>query len=146
MRQFIRHPSDIPIAYSVDNRVAAPSALNNSERSASNHLHDVGYGGLCFNTDRALHKGMLIHVEIPIGNPPYEADGLVCWCRSEGDHFSVGVEFSEASTNYSVRMVEQICHIEHYRAAVFAKEGRQLDSEQAAIEWIEKYAADFPPF
>ena len=88
MRQFIRHPSDIPIAYSIDNRVAAPSALNNSERSASNHLHDVGYGGLCFNTDRALHKGMLIHVEIPIGNPPYEADGLVslrrrplfCWC------------------------------------------------------------------
>ena len=144
MRQFIRHPSDIPIAYSVGEIPITPPVSNGNEFSTSSRLRDVGYGGLCFNTDCVLHEGMLIHIEIPIGNPPYEADGQVSWCLSEGDHFAVGVEFSEASTHYSMRMVEQICHIEHYRAAVLAKEGRQLNSEQAAFEWIAKYAAEFP--
>ena len=41
-------------------------------------------------------------------------------------------------------MIEQICHIEQYKADVLAKEGRQLDVEQAAREWIYKFADDFP--
>ena len=41
-------------------------------------------------------------------------------------------------------MVEQICHIEQYRREVLKKEGRRLSSEEAASEWIVKYASDFP--
>ena len=41
-------------------------------------------------------------------------------------------------------MVEQICHIEQYKQDVFEKDGRRLSGEQAALEWIEKYATDFP--
>lgn len=41
-------------------------------------------------------------------------------------------------------MVEQLCHIEHYKAEVLAREGRQLDGEQAAREWIRKFAHGFP--
>jgi hypothetical protein len=37
-------------------------------------------------------------------------------------------------------MVEQICHIEHYRRAVHESQGRTLSSREAAIEWIEGYA------
>ena len=40
-------------------------------------------------------------------------------------------------------MVEQICHVEHYRRQVRQIEGRQLDGEEAAQEWVSKYAADF---
>jgi len=43
-----------------------------------------------------------------------------------------------------VRMIEQICYIEHYRKEVLLNEGRRITSEQAALEWIEKYAQDFP--
>ena len=40
-------------------------------------------------------------------------------------------------------MVEQVCQIEHYRQAVLRQEGRALDGEAAAPEWIARYAADF---
>ena len=43
---------------------------------------------------------------------------------------------------FSVRMVEQICRIEHYRADQRAH-GRILTSQQAAMEWIERYAEKF---
>jgi hypothetical protein len=41
-------------------------------------------------------------------------------------------------------MVEQVCHIEQYKADVLKKEGRELTGEEAAKEWILKYAKDFP--
>jgi hypothetical protein len=41
-------------------------------------------------------------------------------------------------------MVEQVCHIEHYRNEVLALEGRRLSTKQAAEEWIKKYSASFP--
>jgi hypothetical protein len=41
-------------------------------------------------------------------------------------------------------MVEQVCHIETYRRTVAGTEGRELSAEQAALEWIAKFAASFP--
>jgi hypothetical protein len=41
-------------------------------------------------------------------------------------------------------MVEQICHIERYRNDVAQREGRQLTAEEAALEWISRYASSFP--
>ena len=46
--------------------------------------------------------------------------------------------------NILLRMVEQICHIEHYRNELLQTEGREISSEVAAKEWIEKYAHTFP--
>ena len=43
-----------------------------------------------------------------------------------------------------MRMVEQVCHIEHWKKEIREKEGRELTGEQAAMEWIKKYAKDFP--
>jgi hypothetical protein len=41
-------------------------------------------------------------------------------------------------------MIEQICHIESYRRDVAQQEGRQLTTEEAAVEWISRYASSFP--
>lgn len=143
MRQYIRHPSDIPISYCLGKPVSS-RPMEPHEFFASDRLRDVSRGGLCFNAECPVRKGTPIHIEIAIHNPPYEADGTVAWCRPEGDHFAVGVQFNEPSTRFSVRMVEQVCHIEHYRTQVRENEGRDLTSEQAAEEWIERYAAEFP--
>ncbi|WP_075186713.1 PilZ domain-containing protein [Teredinibacter haidensis] len=144
MRQFIRHPSDIPISYCLGEARKAVLSVEAREFFASDRLRDVSRGGLCFNADCPVRKGTPIHIEIAIEDPPYKAEGMVAWCRPEGDHFAVGVQFNEPSTRFSVRMVEQVCHIEHYRSMVLEDEGRELNSEQAAQEWIEKYAAEFP--
>lgn len=133
MRRYIRHPSDIPISY----------CLEESNEKVQ-RLKDVSRGGLCFSADCPLRKGAPIHIEIPMEESSYGADGMVAWCREEGDHFEVGVKFRDNSTSYNVRMVEQVCHIEHYRSEIYSTQGRELSSEEAAKEWIEKFAEDFP--
>ena len=135
MRRYIRHPSDIPIVY----RVSEVEQEDQFDR-----LKDFGEGGLCFRANQPLDKGMPIHIEIPLQEPAFEADGRVAWCRHEDDHYAIGIEFQDLYTEYGVRMVEQVCHIEHYRAEVLEKEGRDISSEEAAKEWIDKFAAEFP--
>lgn len=43
-----------------------------------------------------------------------------------------------------MRLIEQACYIEEYRKEVFSQQGRQLSEEEAAKEWIDKYAGIFP--
>ena len=62
-------------------------------------------------------------------------------CR---DDFELGVEFLNADDAFRARMVEQVCYIENYKLTVFREEGRRLSLEEAAREWISKFASDFP--
>lgn len=45
---------------------------------------------------------------------------------------------------FAARMVEQICHIAHYRQSALTREGRALSEERAASEWIARFATGFP--
>ena len=137
MRSYIRHPSDIPIEYQVDTRDSGLS----QER-----LNDIGKGGLSFFSARKLSPGTRISIRISSVQPSFEAGAQVVWCQAEGAGFVIGVAFTESSDMFRVRMIEQICHIEHYKAEVLATEGRRLDGEQAAREWIHKFAGEFPDF
>lgn len=40
-------------------------------------------------------------------------------------------------------MAAQVCRIRQYRQEVFEKEGRQLSYDEAALEWIERFAERF---
>ncbi|WP_370589664.1 PilZ domain-containing protein [Saccharophagus sp. K07] len=144
MRRYIRHPSDIPIDFQVDE----------SEPRVVRRMRDVSAGGLCFTADRPMQKGARIRINIPLlrcaeDSPPdmtesFKAEGIVAWCRKEGENYAIGVQFADQSTQFGLRMVEQVCHIEHYRYDVLQEEGRVLSSEEAAREWVERYAAEFP--
>jgi hypothetical protein len=134
MRQFIRHPSDIPIEIGARGRLA----------HATRSLSDIGLGGLAFCCDSALECGIVVEIRIPFVLPPFEMNGRVAWCRAHGSIFELGVAFLEQDDAFRARMVEQVCYIENYRAGIFLAEGRVLNSEEAAIEWIRKFAANFP--
>ncbi|MCX4188246.1 PilZ domain-containing protein [Methylophaga sp. OBS4] len=131
LRQFIRHPSSIPIKFKLRGR----------ERTEP--LKDVGKGGLCFKASQFIAAGETIQIQISACQPVFAAEGIVRWCRQEGQQFLVGVVFKD-SVRFALRMVEQICYIENYRYQVLASTGVALSSEQAASEWIRKYAARFP--
>jgi len=135
MRSFIRHPSDIPIEYQVDEC---------STDISQEHLNDISNAGLSFLSARAFDPGCRITIRIGCVQPGFEARAQVVWCHRDGPAFITGVAFVEPADLYRARMVEQICHIEHYRAKVLASEGRRLDAEQAAHEWIQKFALGFP--
>lgn len=135
MRHFIRHPVDVPIEVSTDG-ADVPSAF---------HTHDISVGGLAFHTSFSVDPGAQIDIRIPYVQPAFEARARVVWCRpSDVQGFELGVSFLDAEDAFLARMVEQVCYIEDYRKTVQRSEGRQLSSEEAAMEWIDKYAGRFP--
>jgi len=135
MRNYIRHPSSIPIEYQID---------DDSTGFGQEHLKDVGAGGLSFFSARQLLPGARLIVHIASVEPEFIARARVAWCHTEDNGYSVGVAFTDTKDLFQMRMVEQLCYIEHYKAEVWAREGRQLDGEQAAREWIRRFAHGFP--
>lgn len=133
MRNYIRHPSDIPLEY----RVEEPGPGHREQ------LKNVSYGGLAFESHDPLEVGTVIALRIVGVKPVFETKGRVVWHQQHGDHFEIGVEFLHQDDVFQVRMVEQVCHIEHYKREVLTKEGRNLSGQEAAQEWIAKYAAEF---
>ncbi len=138
-REFIRHPSEIPLEYCMSNEPLLCAMDNASNVSA---------GGLSFNTDSYIEPNQWLHLYIPIHEEYFETDAQVRWCtRVDNDmnhKYRVGVSFRNGNDAFSARMVEQICYIEEYKKKIKQQEGRQLSSDQAAAEWIEKYAEQFP--
>lgn len=138
MRAYIRHPSEFPIELSsAEQRVPAAHPKD--------RLLDVSAGGLCCLSQSAYPPGSRIAVRIPVGEPPFSAEGIVAWCRPDHDHerYRVGIAFDDASLAFSARMVEQVCHIERYHRHL-VEQGRDVTEEEAALEWIDKYGKVFP--
>lgn len=134
MRRFIRHPVNVPIEVS-DGQVCLED---------STHTSDIGLGGLAFHFDKKLQPGTMVHIKIPHIYPTFESDAKVIWCRDRLNGTDLAVEFLTVDDAFKARMIEQICYIENYRHIANSDEGRTLTFEEAAMEWIDKYAADFP--
>lgn len=134
MREFIRHPSDIPIEFS----------HAESDDGGIETLQNISRGGLSFTARRAVAVGEQLWIRIP--GKEFRARARVAWCKpaAEGQGFDIGVTFTEQDDAFAMRMVEQVCHIEQYRQEVLRNEGRCISSTEAAHEWIRRYARDFP--
>jgi hypothetical protein len=134
-RAYIRHPSDIPISWNLG-EVAVPG---------SEYLRNISEGGLAFTSQHEIPTGAVIEIHIPVQRPEVSIRGYVVWCHAlESGQFEVGVRFVDASMRFRMRMVEQVCHIEHFKKELAEKEGRHLTGEEAAMEWIHRFAKDFP--
>lgn len=133
-RAFIRHTAGVPIEVR-----AVPGSAPRTRESVN-----VSTGGLSFTTDEHLEIGSTIEVRIAEVDPPFEAHARVVWSSPEGERHCVGVQFLESSDAFRARMVEQVCSIDRYRREVEEREGRTLTTQQAAAEWIGKYAGRFP--
>lgn len=133
-REYIRHPVDVPIH--IDAKC--------SQGAVGVRLNNVSVGGLSFRTPRYIAQGVTIRITIDIVEPRFEVDAIVLWCHCIDEEFEIGVEFADAEDAFRMRMVEQVCHIEHYRQQVWREEKRLLNGETAAAEWIERYAHEFP--
>lgn len=140
-REYIRHPSDIPIHYQLDKVVS----------DHKDYLKNISKGGLCFNSHEAIPEGSRIRIQIPLARPEVEIVGRVMWARPAADShaqasetYEIGVKFEDPDMAFRTRMVEQVCHIEQYKKDILEKEGRCLTSEEAAMEWIHQYSRTFP--
>ncbi len=134
MRDYIRHSSKFPVLVK----------LASGHPEQIELTHNISASGLMVNLSQAVPEGALIEVTITSLTPPFNAPARVVWCRPAASGFDIGLRFVNADDFFAVRMVEQVYQIEEYRKHVMAREGRQLSIEDAAQEWIEKYAAQFP--
>jgi len=140
-RQFIRHFSEIPLEYCVTDE---PSMCN------MDFISNISQGGLSFHSHEYIAPEKWLHLYIPVDENYFEADAQVRWCKklptnNSGDNdYDVGVSFCNTSEAFSARMIEQVCYIEEYKKRIRKTEGRMISSDQAAAEWIEKYADTFP--
>ena len=133
-RRYIRHPSDIPIE----------NTLSEGCRLQSQVLADVSLGGLSFHVSEPLAIGQSLSLCIPSIRPDLKIDSWVTWCEKSQHGYQVGIAFLQDQDRFTIRMVEQICHIEAYRQRILEQEGRVLTATEAAREWIDLYAEDFP--
>ncbi len=134
-RKYLRHPSNIGIEYHIGNMVTEGS---------DEHLTNISLGGLAFISHHFVAQDSLIDIIIPLVKPVYHFVGKVRWCRGEEGNFEVGVEFIKQEDKFKTRMIEQVCEIESYKQEVLEKEGRDISSEDAAMEWIGKFGAKYP--
>ena len=132
-REFVRHTVHVPLEVE---RVGEPAHAESGV--------NVGYGGLAFLSRTCPRVGEVLRVRIPTVEPVFEGEARVAWCRPEDGRFLVGVQFLDSSVAFRSRMVQQVCSIENYRREIERTEGRSLDTQQAAAEWIDRYAGRFP--
>ncbi len=136
MREFIRHPSSVPVQLSKQDGEASPGM---------NTLNNVSFGGVSCLCSEPIDKGSSVKMTIECVDPSFEISGKAVWCKPSSEMYEVGVEFIVSKDKmFLLRMVEQICHIEHYRNELLHNEGLELSSEEAAKEWVEKHADNFP--
>jgi len=132
MRKFIRHPSDFPIFVS---SVGEPG-------DASAQLCDISQGGFACQLGSALPPGNKVTLRIPCLDQDQRVSGKVVYCNSDVNGYRIGIQFDDETEAFKVKMVEQVCQIEHYRRELRGT-GRELDAESAAYEWINRYGREF---
>ena len=138
IRKFIRHPSDAPIQVTLD------WAEEENDETVDQTITNVSLGGLAFVSQTPFEVLQRVRVCIPLLQQDNHLIGNVVWCEKSGRNYEIGIEFEKSRDVFRLRMIEQICHIEHYRKEVERLEGRELSAQEAAGEWISKFAGDFP--
>lgn len=135
IRRHIRHVTGIPIEVNLE--------YQQSYRAEDDTITNVSLGGLCFVADDRLDINESIQVRFPVLNQQARLDGKVVWCNKTSKGYEVGLEFDDPEEVERLKMIEQVRQIENFRREVEQREGRKLTGEQAAREWVRKYAGDF---
>lgn len=136
MRQFLRHPCDLPVELIIRKQTFLPRQ----------RLYNISLGGVACNAPRGFRRGTSVELHIPLLGDAARCPGVVAWSRKQANDYLVGVAFIDEDTLFRARMVEQVCQIEHYRRQRELESGEALSIEGTALEWIAHNAADFPLF
>lgn len=132
MRGFIHHPTEFPILVSSEDNT----------KGDQTRLCSIGQEGVACRLHRELPPGAPVTLRIPLLQHEYRFSGRVTRCDRCANGFGVSILFKDETESFKSKMVEQVCQIEHYRRELL-RDGRDLDSETAAQEWIERYSNQF---
>jgi len=129
-QNLIRHPQQIPISI----QAVEPDAINN--------VVYLGELAVYCKSNFPIAAKVMLHIRI--SDTVAKLAGKIIWSYKSKHGYLLGISFQSESEAYRMRMIEQLCYIEAYRKKLRAKEGRYLNREEAAAEWIARYSKDFP--
>lgn len=126
----IRHPDEFPIELKLQERTAGSSSPSSLQ--------------LICHSSTPFHSGEGIQIKIPSIANNLEVFGVIQRCENTPQGYELGITFNSSDALMRMRMLEQLCYIQRYRSYVRNAEGRELSDQDAALEWIGKYAHLFP--
>ena len=91
-----------------------------------------------------FHSGDTVLIKIPSVDSDMEVNGTVSSCQDHPNGYKLDISFANPDALMRIRMLEQLCYIQRYRRYVLSVEGRDLSTQDAALEWIGRYAHLFP--
>ncbi len=135
IRRHVRHVTGIPIEVNLE--------YQQNYQAAEDSITNVSLGGLCFVASDRLEINEAIQVRFPVLDEETLIYGKVVWCNKTAKGYEVGLEFNDPAAVERLKMIDQIRQIENYRSDREQQNGRKLSGEQAAREWVSKYAGEF---
>ena len=108
-------------------------------------ITNVSLGGLSFTANDRLDISNPIEARFPVLREERVLGAWVVRCEKTPRGYEVGLEFDDPEEIDRLKVVEHICHIENYRKEIESREGRKINSEQASLEWVSRFASNFRP-
>jgi len=119
IRQFERHPTDIPFKFKLNSMIGEHEHI----------LKDISQGGLCFRALGGIPPGTSMCICIPFSQDPCRLSGKIAWCRkAEQGQYEMGIKFEQ---NMQTSALQQIDLIEVYKKNYGQECGHRLTSEDA---------------
>ncbi len=134
-RRCVRHPIPVPVVVQTrdgDARIISAVA-------------DLSEGGLAFTAPRDLAPESVVDVSLPIGDQWFSLAGSVASSQriEPGDQYRVGVAFLHPAMSFRMKLAEQVLRIHDLRRQLCAEQGREVTPDEAAREWVARYAEEF---
>jgi len=134
-RRFTRFPPNIPIEIEIE--------LGKNVLIDKDFLNDISLEGLSFKFTFSIDQGKTININIPLDKSKFRIKAEVKWCEATDGLFNIGVKFLDSTDSFKAKIYKQLRQIEAYKFEVFERDGRELTFNEAAKEWIDKYAKKF---
>ena len=134
-RAFYRHPIRVPVELHLDSkRSTIPSKS-----------FDLSLGGLSFLWRDKLPKGHFLSIEIPVKEKLFQVKAKIVYSREDrkSGRYKTGVLFCDTPSAFRAKLAEEALEILEYRKQISEDLGRDVSEEEAAEQWVEKYASTF---
>lgn len=129
---FIQHPKEIPVTF----------LSTSTKKEEHKEIREGKDAGICFWTVEKPELDAQVVLGIDLDSNHFIGRGSVVRVQPENDGCWVCVKISPEDA-FTIRMAEQLCQIEHYRLDNKQYFDRNMTADEAAQEWIAKYAAQF---
>ena len=134
-RRFIRHLLVNPLEFQV----------SEDDRFERTRTIDASEGGLLFTSTRDVPSGSVIMIQMPIYDKVFKVKAKVVHVEKgeSAGLYRIGVSFISYADAFKVKLIEQIYLIEEYRVLRSLQMGREIDFQEASVEWIKRYSERF---